>query len=211
MKDIFFFISEISKLTPSTTGDVIVICEQTTSSSSDSIFTDPLTPVGFATEINRCYISEENVFDADGSNNNNVNSEQLTELTKSALAARNYVRKSIQTSTSGLDYFEKLNKLSVSKIDNFHVNIDDTNAVIDDSEMMTSLNSLLSKLSTSSSAHFTGSINSEERDVNADTSTMGIFNVARVKKVELQDLSVKVQADTISSSDGKLLFHIFRH
>lgn len=212
----FFFIPEINKLTPSTTGDVVIIKEQTTSSSSDSIFTDPLTPIGFATEINRCYISEENVFSPDDSNNY-VDCEQLNELTKSTLAARNYVRKSIQTSTSGLNYFEKLNKLSVSKIENFNVNIDvDTNnTLIDDSDMMTSLNSLLSKISASSSAHFTtsGSINSEERDISVvdNTNTLGIFNVARVKKVELQDLLVKVPAaaDTISSSgDGKFIFRI---
>lgn len=30
-------------------------------SSSESIFTDPLTPVGFSTEINKCYYSEESV------------------------------------------------------------------------------------------------------------------------------------------------------
>lgn len=73
--------------------------------------------------------------------------------------------------------------------------------------MMTSLNSLLSKISASSSAHFTGSINSDDRDV-TDTSvcassSTGIFNVARVKKVELPDLSVKVP-DT-SSINGKFL------
>lgn len=33
-------------------------------SSSDSIFTDPQTPVGFSAEINECYYSEENVNDS---------------------------------------------------------------------------------------------------------------------------------------------------
>ncbi|XP_058819666.1 protein cappuccino isoform X2 [Topomyia yanbarensis] len=44
------------------TGKVIYLLEHTTSSSSDSIFTDPSTPLGtFATEINQAYYSEEDL------------------------------------------------------------------------------------------------------------------------------------------------------
>ncbi|XP_055636414.1 uncharacterized protein LOC129775564 isoform X2 [Toxorhynchites rutilus septentrionalis] len=44
---------------------VIHLLEHTTSSSSDSIFTDPATPLGaFATEINQAYYSEEDLIDA---------------------------------------------------------------------------------------------------------------------------------------------------
>lgn len=51
------------------TGDSrsLVLQEITTSSSSDSLFTDPLTPLGFAAEFNQCYYSEENVYDLDSS------------------------------------------------------------------------------------------------------------------------------------------------
>lgn len=46
-------------------GEVIHLVEHTTSSSSDSIFTDPCTPVGpFATEINEAYYSEEDLIGA---------------------------------------------------------------------------------------------------------------------------------------------------
>lgn len=41
----------------------MLLREVTTSSSSDSLFTDPLTPLGFAAEFNQCYYSEENVYD----------------------------------------------------------------------------------------------------------------------------------------------------
>ena len=46
------------------TPNVIHLRERTTSSSSDSIFTDPASPQGaFATEINEAYYSEENICD----------------------------------------------------------------------------------------------------------------------------------------------------
>lgn len=43
----------------------MVLREITTSSSSDSLFTDPLTPLGFAAEFNQCYYSDENVYELD--------------------------------------------------------------------------------------------------------------------------------------------------
>ncbi|XP_053666957.1 protein cappuccino [Anopheles marshallii] len=46
------------------TPNVIHLRDRTTSSSSDSIFTDPASPQGgFATEINEAYYSEENIYD----------------------------------------------------------------------------------------------------------------------------------------------------
>lgn len=135
-------------------------------------------------------MSEENVCDEPDPAN-------ITELTKSALAGRNYVRKSIQTSTSGLDYYEKLNKLSVTKVENFNVEID---LAIAEAEMMSSLSSLLSKISTSST-HLPAAGGGSSGDEHVADSESSIFNIARVKKVELQDLTGKIP-DT-SLVDGK--------
>ncbi|XP_059618174.1 protein cappuccino [Phlebotomus argentipes] len=50
--------------TTSNCGSFVVVREQTTSSSSDSIFTDAQTPLGFTAEFNQCYYSEEDVCDS---------------------------------------------------------------------------------------------------------------------------------------------------
>lgn len=105
----FILITEITnKLTPSTT-DVIVLREQTTSSSSDSIFTDPLTtPIGFSTEINQCYYSEENVCDTS-------DVDKLDQL-----AGETVLRPSHSCSRktkSYLDILNKLSKLSLTNVD----------------------------------------------------------------------------------------------
>lgn len=42
-------------------ADVLVARAPTASSSSESLFTDPLTPLGFAAELNQCYYSDENL------------------------------------------------------------------------------------------------------------------------------------------------------
>lgn len=42
-------------------ADVLVARALTASSSSESLFTDPLTPLGFAAELNQCYYSDENL------------------------------------------------------------------------------------------------------------------------------------------------------
>lgn len=77
-------------------------------SSSESVFTDPLTPVGFAAEINQCYYSEESV---------NVNLEEgkryvkpIGSKTKFCENAVSHHKKDAQISR------EKLGKLSVSKV-----------------------------------------------------------------------------------------------
>lgn len=100
----------------STNGDVIIVREQTTSSSSDSIFTDPLTPIGFAAEINECYCSEENITDSDP--------DKIKEIYRAALAARNYPRKFVTTK-------EKLDQLSLTKLDQF-----DLEGISEDKETM---------------------------------------------------------------------------
>lgn len=61
-----------------------MVREQTTSSSSDSVFTDAQTPLGFTAEFNQCYYSEEDVCD---STRTDV---ELTSPFVSALAARNH-------------------------------------------------------------------------------------------------------------------------
>lgn len=66
-------------------------------SSSDSVFTDPQTPVGFAAEINECYYSEENFNDF--TNNLTLNNFKLNEYR---------VRREN-------DLTKKLSKLGVSK------------------------------------------------------------------------------------------------
>lgn len=57
---------------------------ETAESSTDSVFTDPLTPVGFSAEINQCYYSEESVLEADlpdtTSTPNVINSFKLNEF-----------------------------------------------------------------------------------------------------------------------------------
>lgn len=104
----YILITEITnKLTPSTT-DIIVLREQTTSSSSDSIFTDPLTtPIGFSTEINQCYYSEENVCDTS-------DVDKLDQLVgETLLPSRSCTGKT----KSYLDILNKLSKLSLTNVD----------------------------------------------------------------------------------------------
>lgn len=112
----FFFLCIDSSKNKSTNGEVIIVREQTTSSSSDSIFTDPLTPIGFAAEINECYCSEENITDSDP--------EKIKEIYRAALAARNYPRKFVTTK-------EKLDQLSLTKLDQF-----DLEGITEDKEIM---------------------------------------------------------------------------
>lgn len=163
-------ITEILKLTPSTSVNVTVVQEQTTSSSSDSIFTDPLTPIGFAAEINQCYHSEENVCDTD-------DADRLTKITREAIAARNYPR---NFSSQVLDQKAKLGQLSISNIDKY-----DIESTIPEEDNMP-LTALRSKIPDSKSDN--------------GISEIAVFNVARVKKVELQDLSTKVL-----DGDGKYI------
>lgn len=62
-------------------------------SSSDTVFTDPLTPTDFSAEINQCYYSEENILDAE---TNVINNFKLNE----------YIQE---------EFNKKLNKLGISK------------------------------------------------------------------------------------------------
>lgn len=185
--------TEISKITPST-SDVIVLREQTTSSSSDSIFTDPLTPVGFAAEINQCYYSEENVCDEKDADD----SEHLSELTKAAIAARNYPRTSQSTQT-------KVEKLTISSIDKFNiVNWEERDASVvissswspdTDTMPLTSLRNKISPLIIGGGTSDNGNLQQS-----ITTTPTSVFNVARIKKIELQDLSMLKGLD---SPDGK--------
>uniref|UniRef100_A0A182R7T1 FH2 domain-containing protein n=1 Tax=Anopheles funestus TaxID=62324 RepID=A0A182R7T1_ANOFN len=64
------------------TPNVIHLRDRTTSSSSDSIFTDPASPQGgFATEINEAYYSEENICDLNDTASTVRNRSPLAQLT----------------------------------------------------------------------------------------------------------------------------------
>lgn len=162
--------------------------EQTTSSSSDSIFTDPLTPVGFAAEINQCYYSEENVCDE-----TDTNLEHLSELAKAAIAARNYSRTSQSTQT-------KIGKLTLSSIDKFNI-VDwkqrDESVILSSSWSPTADTMPLPSLRNKISPLIVGTGANDTNNVPPATPT-SVFNVARVKKIELQDLSLLKGLD-----DGK--------
>lgn len=138
-------------------------------------------------EINQCYYSEENVCD---DTDDPVN---LTNLAISTLAARNYTRNLSVSDT--MDTKIKLKKLSISVIDNYNVDstigIDNNGDIksIDDNNCdklnfgpnMCSLRN--KKLSTPLT---TPQISGDS----TASSDKTIFNVARVKRVDLQNLSL---------------------
>lgn len=229
-------------------SDIIVIREQTTSSSSDSIFTDPLTPLGFATEINQCYMSEENILD------NQDNDQKTSKL----IASRNNTRRSNSSiNSSGHNNIKtKLDKLTISKISLFefceidddlqdsaeiiesnicdksvgvsdhedHDNNDDTRKMIIELNCDNNINdiecennnnnnnnsdnmplgfrnkinpirtnefrSLKEKISIKSPTTPVAVNNLENADADKEK---GIFNISRIKKVELPDISNKIE------------------
>ncbi|KAJ6648194.1 Protein cappuccino [Pseudolycoriella hygida] len=167
-----------NKLTPSTT-DIIVLREQTTSSSSDSIFTDPLTtPIGFATEINQCYYSEENVCDTS-------DVDKLDQLAGETVPSRIYSRKT----KSNSDILNKLSKLSLTNVDCY------TTAPNYCSETLLDTSDELD--TTMSLANNIQKVNRmSPSNIENCTDKMNIFNVARVKKVEL----AKVGNDSVSAT-----------
>ncbi|KAG4074898.1 hypothetical protein HA402_009323 [Bradysia odoriphaga] len=169
-----------NKLTPSTT-DIIVLREQTTSSSSDSIFTDPLTtPIGFSTEINQCYYSEENVCDTS-------DVDKLDQLAGETVPSRSYSRKT----KSHLDILDKLSKLSLTNVDCYTAVPNYCSDEVDATMSVTSNLQKINRMSPSSNENGTDKIN--------------IFNVARVKKVELNDLPTltKAENDTVSATTNE--------
>lgn len=108
-------------------------------SSSDSVFTDPQTPVGFSAEINECYYSEENVNDF------------ATNLTLNNFKLNEYrVRREN-------DITKKLSKLGISKTSQISLDGDnnESNFVSDNVEVVNKLvdsgidNSNLTKSSSS--------------------------------------------------------------
>ncbi|XP_055680979.1 protein cappuccino [Lutzomyia longipalpis] len=132
---------------PSNCGSYIVVREQTTSSSSDSVFTDAQTPLGFTAEFNQCYYSEEDVCDSTAPD---VRGPFL-----SALAARNYR--------------DQLTKLTVARLSPISVA-----GVVDMAQ---------ERIRKGSSE--------EERSGGT------LFNVSRVKRVELIDNLAKFTDNTI--------------
>lgn len=82
-----------------TEAQITQVTPEAAESSSDSVFTDPLTPVGFAAEINQCYYSEENLDLPDTTSTNVINSFKLNDFK---------VRKEEELT-------KKLNKLGVFK------------------------------------------------------------------------------------------------
>lgn len=161
--------ADLSKITPSVSNEV-VLREQTTESSSTDSFNDPLTPLDFAAELNQCYYSEENVCDDDADEDTNV--KRLNQLATQALASRNYARNSLMQS--------KLQKLTISSIDIYNTTVQSPETPeyqdsISNSDVVMPINQLRLGLSQVS---------------DHSTSTGSVFNVARVKKIELQDLSL---------------------
>lgn len=76
-------------------------------SSSESVFTDPLTPVGFAAEINQCYYSEESV---------NVNLEEGKRYVRPIGSKTKFCENGVSSHKKDAQSREKLGKLSVSKV-----------------------------------------------------------------------------------------------
>lgn len=108
---------------------------ETGESSTDSVFTDPLTPVGFAAEINQCYYSEESVLEADlpdtTSTTNVINSFKLNEY---KIRRENELNK-------------KLHKLGISKTSQISLegNLDGECFVSEDVVILTDKNSDMPK------------------------------------------------------------------
>lgn len=142
--------------------------EQTTESSSTDSFNDPLTPLDFAAELNQCYYSEENVCDADA--DEDTNEKGLNKRTAQALASRNYARNSLMQA--------KLQKLTISNIDIY-------NTTVQSPETPEYQDSICNVIMPINQLRLGLSQISEH-----SASTGSVFSVARVKKIELQDLSL---------------------
>ncbi|XP_055592708.1 mucin-2 isoform X2 [Uranotaenia lowii] len=158
-----------SEGTTESTGEskVIRVIEHTTSSSSNSIFTDPSTPLGtFATEINQAYYSEEDLLEATAKNAHIDDS-------RSTLTNR-----SVQS---------KLQQLSVYKIEPIDICSDPIGLCsVQDQDSQTEEN--MTSLNTRSAAMTpTLQMQSDGTDVTHPDKDKGIFNIARVKKVELTE------------------------
>lgn len=83
----------------------MVLREITTSSSSDSLFTDPLTPLGFAAEFNQCYYSDENVYDLDSPSSlagcNPIDADRLNVLAKLSISTIDWFDTTLTTMNGG--------------------------------------------------------------------------------------------------------------
>ncbi|KAL9705595.1 hypothetical protein quinque_009113 [Culex quinquefasciatus] len=185
---------------------VIHLLEHTTSSSSDSIFTDPSTPLGaFATEINEAYYSEEDLVEAQ---------EESTPVRKTPATIRLdqlsvHKIESIDLSAKRLkcdaddQWRDRLTIANVSnicvksdkdrqgwlekcKVENVNnISVDGQCAELDQDEdrvdMALNFRNLVSPCGTVFQADGLGTPTEESKD-------KSIFNVARVKKVELTEI-----------------------
>lgn len=172
-----------------------------TSSSSDSIFTDPqITPLGcgFTTEINQCYYSEENVCDA-------LDEE---EALKSALASRNYPRlplnvgpkrSTLNLSISKTEFLElrgDCEELEV-ELESDESGADDDNRIEDIAADMpfnfrNKIQPLISDLLGGNGGSTSNNTDKDDK-LPADRS---IFNISHVKKIELTEINSKASATT---------------
>lgn len=176
-----------------------------TSSSSDSIFTDPqITPLGcgFTTEINQCYYSEENVCDA-------LDDE---EALKSALASRNYPRVPLNfgpkrgtqnLSISKTEYLELLGdceELEV-QLESDESEVDDDNRIEDiEADMPFNFRNKIQPLISDligGNGGSTSNNNDKDDKLPADRS---IFNISHVKKIELTEINSKSSAATAAAT-----------
>lgn len=168
--------------------------------------------MGFAAEINQCYVSEEeNVCDS-------VDEETLREITKAALASRNYSRNtstdaskpSGKVSPARKNTQQTLSNLSVSEIT--YLTLDENSPPLDVQDEDSNVNSskggsgkdLDTERAEEMPIHFrnkilplvgsggTNNTNGNTSEEKNGSNEPGIFNVAKAKKVELQNLSSRI-------------------
>lgn len=158
----------------------------TVSSSSESLFTDPLTPLGFAAELNQCYYSDDDLsggcFTRTSATTSAAISPQRRQRTPKAATA----------STASV-LARKLSRLSQTPVEVF-----DTAAAM----MIGELESPMA-MQLPNGGGVGGGATLEGRNASGVST---LFSVSRVKKVELPDLqAVKLSDDQF----GELFTHLF--
>lgn len=197
------------------------------SSSSESNFTDPqtllspdlLTADGFITEINECYYSDSSDPDKNVSNENKGVSIGKLSITKNE--AINIVSECV------LDSLDKTLNLSVEKLHKINI-IDDVSPLtvekldpisifcnnfesiavtaVDSDEETTSEIMKSNKITPISISNRSATTTRTTTPRTTNTSTSGsLFNVARVKKVELSDLNKNGAAERLSKTSNNVL------
>lgn len=151
-------------------ADVLVVRDPTASSSSESLFTDPLTPLGFAAELNQCYYSDENLSDGGCGGGNGIGDNTFRGSSFTIISSNNAQQPPV-SSLAG-----RLAQLSVTEV------------IVFDSTMMES--PMAAAISPAGSM---------ERMQNGNATDAPLFTVSRVKKVELADLTVVTKGLTDQS------------